>query len=107
MERNNLTVSRVLETLTREQKKMIIDLKLLANECPMIVDQETPMEKVYALFRELGTRNILVVPKIQEVVGILSRKDIILSDAEASSLVNEGTELDARLMETPTKPPRE
>lgn len=37
-----------------------------------------PMEQVYNLFRELGLRHIFVVPRASRVIGLITRKDLLI-----------------------------
>lgn len=36
------------------------------------------MEQVYNLFRELGLRHIFVVPRASRVIGLITRKDLLI-----------------------------
>ncbi len=42
------------------------------------------LSKVYNLFRQLGLRHLCVVPKSQEVLGVITRKDLLPHHVEAS-----------------------
>ena len=53
-----------------------IDLNQFVNRSPYIVPEGSSFPKVYALFRSLGLRHILVVPRPTAVAAMVSRKDL-------------------------------
>lgn len=64
--------------LTQEEMDMFIDLHPFTNASPYTVVESMSLGKALILFRELGLRHLLVIPKIPSrspVVGILTRHD--------------------------------
>ncbi|KAG1660015.1 hypothetical protein FOA52_005595 [Chlamydomonas sp. UWO 241] len=43
---------------------------------------DAPLSKVYTLFRTLGLRHLLVVPRAQSVVGVITRQDLLPGSVE-------------------------
>ncbi|CAH9136647.1 unnamed protein product [Cuscuta epithymum] len=73
--------------LTQDDMGMFIDLAPFINPSPYIVPEDMSLTKVYNLFRQLGLRHILVVPRASRVVGLITRKDLLLEDNEDSAPV--------------------
>ncbi|TKY54799.1 putative chloride channel protein CLC-g [Spatholobus suberectus] len=66
--------------LSDEEMDMFIDLHPYTNASPYTVVETMSLGKALTLFRELGLRHLLVVPKITSrspVVGILTRHDFM------------------------------
>ncbi|XP_052198806.1 putative chloride channel-like protein CLC-g isoform X3 [Diospyros lotus] len=66
--------------LTEEDMEMFIDLHPFTNTSPYTVVETMSLAKALILFREVGLRHLLVVPKMsngQPVVGILTRHDFM------------------------------
>ncbi|XP_072980584.1 putative chloride channel-like protein CLC-g isoform X1 [Typha angustifolia] len=66
--------------LTEEEKEMFIDLHPFTNTSPYTVVETMSLAKALILFREVGLRHLLVVPKSSlgvPVVGILTRHDFM------------------------------
>ncbi|XP_015893920.3 putative chloride channel-like protein CLC-g [Ziziphus jujuba] len=66
--------------LTEEEKEMFIDLHPFTNASPYTVVETMSLAKALILFREVGLRHLLVIPKISgrsPVVGILTRHDFM------------------------------
>ncbi|KAE9601781.1 putative chloride channel, voltage gated [Lupinus albus] len=66
--------------LTDEEMDMFIDLHPFTNASPYTVVETMSLGKALTLFREVGLRHLLVVPKISgrsPVVGILTRHDFM------------------------------
>ncbi|CAK8563472.1 unnamed protein product [Lathyrus sativus] len=64
--------------LTEEEMGMYIDLHPFTNASPYTVVETMSLAKALILFREVGLRHLLVIPKIpgiSPVVGILTRHD--------------------------------
>ncbi|PIN00913.1 Cl- channel CLC-7 and related proteins (CLC superfamily) [Handroanthus impetiginosus] len=68
--------------LTPDDLEMYIDLAPFLNPSPYIVPEDMSLTKVYNLFRQLGLRHILVVPRASRVVGMITRKDLLIEDNE-------------------------
>lgn len=66
--------------LTEEEMEMFIDLHPFCNSSPYTVVETMSLAKALILFREVGLRHLLVIPKISNrspVVGILTRHDFM------------------------------
>ncbi|XP_061350761.1 putative chloride channel-like protein CLC-g isoform X1 [Gastrolobium bilobum] len=66
--------------LTEEEMDMFIDLHPFTNASPYTVVETMSLGKALTLFREVGLRHMLVIPKISgrsPVVGILTRHDFM------------------------------
>ncbi|CAN8272926.1 unnamed protein product [Cochlearia groenlandica] len=67
--------------ITSTEMQMYVDLHPLTNTTPYTVVQSMSVAKALVLFRSVGLRHLLVVPKIQAsgmspVIGILTRQDL-------------------------------
>lgn len=66
--------------LTEEEMEMFLDLHPFTNASPYTVVETMSLAKALILFREVGLRHLLVIPKISSmspVVGILTRHDFM------------------------------
>ncbi|KAL0287701.1 UNVERIFIED_CONTAM: Chloride channel protein CLC-d [Sesamum calycinum] len=68
--------------LTPDDLEMYIDLAPFLNPSPYVVPEDMSLTKVYNLFRQLGLRHLLVVPHASRVVGMITRKDLLIEDNE-------------------------
>jgi len=68
--------------LTHDEEKMYINLLPFVNPNPYVVQQKTSLGKVYALFRSLGLRHLFVIKRVEKVVGVITRKDLLYEFAE-------------------------
>ncbi|KAL3505898.1 hypothetical protein ACH5RR_031280 [Cinchona calisaya] len=73
--------------LSRDDLEMYIDLAPFVNPSPYIVPEDMSLSKVYNLFRQLGLRHIFVVPRAARVIGMITRKDLLIEDNEESAAV--------------------
>ncbi|XP_047983526.1 chloride channel protein CLC-a-like [Salvia hispanica] len=69
-------------TVTKDEMDMYVDLHPLTNTTPYTVVESMSVAKALVLFRQVGLRHMLVLPKYQAagvfpVVGILTRQDLI------------------------------
>ncbi|CAA3028164.1 chloride channel CLC-d isoform X2 [Olea europaea subsp. europaea] len=71
--------------LTADDLEMYIDLAPFLNPSPYVVPEDMSLTKVYNLFRQLGLRHILVVPRASRVIGMITRKDLLIEDNEDSN----------------------
>ncbi|KAJ4729451.1 Chloride channel protein [Melia azedarach] len=67
--------------VTRDEMEMYVDLHPLTNTTPYTVIESMSVAKALVLFRQVGLRHLLVVPKyeaagVSPVVGILTRQDL-------------------------------
>ncbi|KAG5587794.1 hypothetical protein H5410_048228 [Solanum commersonii] len=72
---------------TPDDLEMYIDLAPFLNPSPYVVPEDMSLTKVYNLFRQLGLRHLLVVPRPARVIGIITRKDLILEDNDDPTAV--------------------
>lgn len=66
--------------LTAEEMEMYVDLHPFSNTSPYTIIETMSLAKAVILFREVGLRHLLVIPKSSDrepVVGILTRHDFI------------------------------
>nr|UTD53595.1 chloride channel G [Casuarina glauca] len=66
--------------VTEEEMEMLIDLHPFTNASPYTVVETMSLAKALILFREVGLRHLLVIPKISRgypVLGILTRHDFM------------------------------
>ncbi|KAL0344124.1 UNVERIFIED_CONTAM: Chloride channel protein CLC-b [Sesamum angustifolium] len=69
-------------TVTKDEMEMYVDLHPLTNTTPYTVVESISVAKAMVLFRQVGLRHMLILPKYQAagvspVVGILTRQDLI------------------------------
>jgi len=57
---------------------MYIDLAPFLNPSPYVVPEDMSLTKVYNLFRQLGLRHLFVVPRPSRVIGLITRKDLLI-----------------------------
>ena len=96
VERKKVSVSASCKTLDEllyeidiqpEDQRKYINLSPYLNQSPYLVSQGTSYAKVYQLFRQLGLRHILVVPKPQVVSALITRRDLLLDSGELANQV--------------------
>ncbi|MED6193837.1 hypothetical protein PIB30_118961 [Stylosanthes scabra] len=68
--------------LSSDDLEMYIDLAPFLNPSPYIVPEDMSLAKVYNLFRQLGLRHLFVVPRPSRVLGLITRKDLLIEDTE-------------------------
>ncbi|KAK3021590.1 hypothetical protein RJ639_046297, partial [Escallonia herrerae] len=73
--------------LSSDDLEMYIDLAPFVNPSPYVVPEDMSLTKVYNLFRQLGLRHVLVVPRASRVIGMITRKDLLIEDNEDSATV--------------------
>ncbi|KDP40151.1 hypothetical protein JCGZ_02149 [Jatropha curcas] len=71
--------------LSSDDLEMYIDLAPFLNPSPYVVPEDMSLTKVYNLFRQLGLRHIFVVPRASRVIGLITRKDLLIEDNEDSA----------------------
>ncbi|KAL3813890.1 hypothetical protein ACJIZ3_015158 [Penstemon smallii] len=69
------------EILTNDEMEMYVDLHPLTNTTPYTVVESMSVAKAMVLFRQVGLRHMLVLPKhqaarVSPVVGVLTRQDL-------------------------------
>ncbi|KAJ8766506.1 hypothetical protein K2173_022565 [Erythroxylum novogranatense] len=73
--------------LTSDDLEMYIDLAPFLNPSPYVVPEDMSLTKVYNLFRQLGLRHLFVVPRPSRVIGLITRKDLLIEENEDSANV--------------------
>lgn len=68
--------------LDSDDVDMYIDLAPFLNPSPYVVPEDMSLTKVYNLFRQLGLRHLLVVPRASHVIGMITRKDLLIEDSD-------------------------
>lgn len=61
---------------------MLVDLLPLCNASPHVVSSDASLTKVYSMFRQMGLRHLFVVPRAERVLGIITRKDLLVESLE-------------------------
>jgi len=56
--------------------RLWLDLAPLVHPCPHVVQAGTSLARCHELFRSLGLRHLLVTPGIDDVCGIITRRDL-------------------------------
>jgi len=67
-------------------RNCLLDLRPYANTAPYTINETASIQRSYRLFRTLGLRTLCVVNHTNQVVGIITRKDL-LPDALSDSLL--------------------
>ncbi|XP_032667841.1 H(+)/Cl(-) exchange transporter 7 [Odontomachus brunneus] len=62
--------------VTNEEKTYMIDLRHFMNPAPYTLQHSATLPRAFRLFRALGLRHLPVVNDTNEVVGIITRKDV-------------------------------
>ncbi|KAL1212721.1 Chloride channel protein CLC-d [Cardamine amara subsp. amara] len=88
--------------LTSDDLEMYIDLAPFLNPSPYVVPEDMSLTKVYNLFRQLGLRHLFVVPRPSRVIGLITRKDLLIEENGESSAVElqQSTSVRGRYSET-------
>ncbi|KAH6776926.1 chloride channel D [Perilla frutescens var. hirtella] len=73
--------------LTPDDLEMYIDLAPFLNPSPYVVPEDMSLTKVYNLFRQLGLRHLLVVPRASRVIGMITREDLLIEDHDDTTAI--------------------
>ncbi|CAI0429899.1 unnamed protein product [Linum tenue] len=73
--------------LSSDDSEMYIDLAPFLNPSPYVVPEDMSLTKVYNLFRQLGLRHLFVAPRPSRIVGLITRKDLLIEDGEDTANV--------------------
>jgi hypothetical protein len=85
---------RVIATvgLSEADGRLFADLSPYINLAPLAVRDCCPLSRVFTHFRTMGLRHAVVVDKYNEVVGIITRKDLAKAQhIKAASLGGDGS----------------
>jgi chloride channel 7 len=75
--------------LGKEEKEALIDLRPFMDPSPYVVTELMPLRRVYRFFNEIGVRHLAVVDRREQVVGIITRKDVLPEHIEEHVLGEE------------------
>ncbi len=70
------------ENMTREELESWVDLRPYLNEAPTTIADNALVTQAYRLFRSLGLRHLCAVDTDGDVVGVLTRHDLVESHVE-------------------------
>uniref|UniRef100_A0A670ZCH2 Chloride channel protein n=1 Tax=Pseudonaja textilis TaxID=8673 RepID=A0A670ZCH2_PSETE len=62
--------------VSQDERECMVDLTEFMNPSPYCVPQEASLPRVFKLFRALGLRHLVVVDNQNQVVGLVTRKDL-------------------------------
>lgn len=62
--------------MSQDERECTMDLSEFMNPSPYTVPQEASLPRVFKLFRALGLRHLVVVDNRNQVVGLVTRKDL-------------------------------
>eukprot|EP01121_Diplochlamys_sp_Union-15-3_P020966 TRINITY_DN8354_c0_g1_i2.p1 TRINITY_DN8354_c0_g1~~TRINITY_DN8354_c0_g1_i2.p1 ORF type:complete len:780 (-),score=126.87 TRINITY_DN8354_c0_g1_i2:81-2165(-) len=62
--------------LNNYERNLFIDLQPYMNQTPYLIQHNSPLSRVYRLFRTMGLRHLVVVNPRNKVVGIITRWDL-------------------------------
>lgn len=62
--------------VSQDERECTMDLSEFMNPSPYTVPQDASLPRVFKLFRALGLRHLVVVDNCNQVVGLVTRKDL-------------------------------
>ncbi|KAM8951214.1 H(+)/Cl(-) exchange transporter 7 isoform 2-T2 [Lycaon pictus] len=65
--------------VSQDERECTMDLSEFMNPSPYTVPQDASLPRVFKLFRALGLRHLVVVDNCNQVVGLVTRKDLARS----------------------------
>eukprot|EP00043_Microstomoeca_roanoka_P025293 m.8203 g.8203 ORF g.8203 m.8203 type:complete len:863 (-) comp5395_c0_seq1:405-2993(-) len=76
--------------LPKEDMDLWIDLRPYMNPSPYLVNGSCSLAKIFRLFRTMGLRHLVVVNRMNQLVGLVTRKDIanITNDMKREDFLN-------------------
>lgn len=69
-------LDKVVAGLTDEMYKFHVDLRSIMNPTPYIVHHSSSFPRIFQIFRSLGLRHLVVIDDRNQVVGMITRKDL-------------------------------
>ena len=66
----------MVSEITEEEKNYTIDIRPVMNPSAYSVSHTASLTRIFRLFRALGLRHLVVVNDRNEVIGIVTRKDV-------------------------------
>ena len=91
-----LPIEEVVTTLSREDMNLVIDLAPLMQRHPFIVHADARLGRAYRLFRTMGLRHMYVTTSKPQIVGVVTRKDLV-EESAALTLGEKAAEFAAEL----------
>lgn len=70
------SLEQVISSLEEEAYKYHVDLRSIMNPTPYIVHYSASFPRIFQIFRSLGLRHLVVIDDRNEVVGMITRKDL-------------------------------
>jgi len=81
--------------LSATDKEQLIDLRPFMDPCPHLANELMPLRRVYPLFNQIGVRHLVVVDCREQVVGMVTRKDLLPEIIEERMLAGEAVRVAA------------
>lgn len=69
-------ISEVVNKVTNEEREYTIDLRPIMNPSAYTISHTASLNRIFRLFRALGLRHLIVLNDRNEVIGIVTRKDL-------------------------------
>ena len=69
-------ISEIINKIKPEETNYTIDLRPVMNPSAYVVSHTASLNRIFRLFRALGLRHLIVVSDRNEVIGIVTRKDL-------------------------------
>lgn len=85
--------------LDEEDRAKRLDITPFMDHSPYTVNELMPLRRVYRLFNEIGVRHLTVVDCREQVVGIITRKDILPDSIEERLLSSDNVEMVSKLLD--------
>jgi chloride channel 7 len=79
---NIQTLSSTIKTSQTEDQSKYIDLRPYMNPTPYTINALAPLNRAFKLFRHQGLRHLIVINDAHDVVGVISRSDLITLNLE-------------------------
>lgn len=80
----------ILSELSEEEKSFTLDLRPVMNPSPYTVSHASSLNRIFRLFRALGLRHIVVLNDYNEVIGMVTRKDLVFFSCIINSHLSTG-----------------
>uniref|UniRef100_A0A7S2GNI2 Chloride channel protein n=1 Tax=Haptolina brevifila TaxID=156173 RepID=A0A7S2GNI2_9EUKA len=72
------TIDQIFTTLSADDLLRVVNLRPYVNEAALVTLRTTSLRRVSRLFLSMGLRHLLVVESCPKVVGIITRKDLLV-----------------------------
>ncbi len=63
--------------ISEEDRNCVVDIRPYVNTAPYVINKSSSLERAYRLFRTLGLRHLCVANIHNQVVGMITRKDLV------------------------------